>query len=435
MFTLTVPSTLEKTLQGELENLLHPKAYYSVSNRQDPVAVRGTRARREDYSMWQEELPEDDADFRLVLARMRKATGLGDGAITSAIFAHRRLRQLPKLMAVQEHHFHLDLNRLKAIDGVLNKIDDSVVEHMEIIDEEITTFLTPTKANQNLPTAHQISKHLNAIIQTFDTSVSTEDDPLPDPKDHLEVGFDGDRAYLNLEVDGVSGLEIDERVRKYAAAHNVSQVEALKALIRGEGATNITLNIYRAYDIPNAPGWMSGVGYINPSMTDDLVRRASKIQDMDELYDKMHAGYATPDDIRAVVIGWDGTCCEAGCDTPGHRTQMEHRIPHDQGGPTTAANLAAFDQTHHNVKSDGRMIYIIDPVTREKYLLYEDGHWVLSEPSGPLAHKQRRWLQTVGQRMTNHKSHAREKSQERRQFEDRVDHIASPPEDDPPPPF
>jgi len=433
MTTITVPTELERKLGAELENLLRPKAYYSVSNIKDPVAMRGTRTRREDYLMWQEELPDDDADFRLVLARLRKATGLGDGTITSALYAHLRLRQLPKLQKVQERHFHLDLKRLKTIDGVLDKIDDSIVEHMEIIDEELTTFLTPTKANQTLPTAHQISKHLNAIIQTLDTSVSEEDDPLPDPKDHLEVGFDGDRAYLNLEVDGFSGLEIEERVRKYAATHNVSQVEALKALIRGEGATNITLNIYQAHDIPDAPGWMSGVGYLNPTATKELVDRATKIRDMDELYDKVSKGYGAPDDIRAVVIGWDGTCCEAGCDTPGHRTQMEHRIPYDQGGPTTAANLAAFDQTHHNVKSGGRMIYIIDPVTREKYLLYEDGHWVLSEPNGPLSHKHRAWLQTVGQRMANHKAYAREKSQERRKFEKRAGLVDLPPEDDPPP--
>ena len=430
-----VAEAIKSGVEREVFDLLHPSAYYSVSSRHDKAAVRGTRARREDYEMWQEELPDDDADYRLALARLRRSTGRGDTFITSAIFAHRRIRQLPRLKAVQERHFHLDMTRLKTIDSVLDKIDADNAEHMAVVDEELATFLTPTRANQNLPTPGQISKKLNAIIQTFDTSVSENDDPLPDPKDNFSVGYDADRSYLTLETDAVTGMEIEERVRKYAVAHNIGQPEALAALVRGEGTTNVTLNIYRAHDIPDAPGWMSGVGYLNPTVTDELVARASKIQDMDELYDKAVDGYATPDDIRAVVIGFDGVCTEAGCDTPAHRAQMEHRINHDEGGPTTAANLAAFCSTHHNVKTDGRVIYLIDPFTREKYLLYEDGTWVVSEPRGPLSLKERRWLQTVAQRKQNREERTRENSQDRRDFERRAGLFTPPPPDDDPPPF
>lgn len=415
-----VAEAIKSGVEQKLFNLLRPSAYYSVSNPLDKAAVRGTRARREDYEMWQEELPDDDADYRLALARLRKSTGRGDAFITSAIFAHRRIRQLPRLKAVQERHFHLDMTRLKAIDSALDKIDAGNAEHMAVVDEELTTFLTPTRANQNLPTPGQISKKINAIIQTFDTSVSENDDPLPDPKDNFSVGYDADRSYLTLETDAVTGMEIEERVRKYAVAHNIGQPEALAALVRGEGTTNVTLNIYRAHDIPDAPGWMSGVGYLNPTVTDELVARASKIQDMDALYGKVVKGYSTPDDIRAVVIGFDGVCTEAGCGTPAHRAQMEHRINHDEGGPTTAANLAAFCPTHHNVKTDGRVIYLIDPFTREKYLLYEDGTWVVSEPRGPLSLKERRWLQTVAQRKHNREERTRENSQDRRNFERRA---------------
>ena len=422
-------------VEQELYNLLRPSVYYSVSNPHDPVALRGARARREDYQMWQEDLPDDDADFRLVLARLRRSTGHGDGYITSAIYAHKRLEELPKLKALQERLFHLDLRRLKAIDGVLDKVDATVTAHMAVIDAEITDFLTPTRANQPLPTAGEISRKLNAIIQTLDTSVSDKDDPLPDPKDHFEVGFEGDRAFITVETDAATGLEIDLRVRKHAAAHNMSLVDAFNDLTRGEGKTSVTLSVYRAHDIPDAPGWMSGVGYVNPTLTDELVQKATKIQDMDELYDKAVKGYATPEDIKAVIIGWDGGCTEAGCNCPGHRTQMEHRINHADGGPTTAGNMSAFCQTHHNVKTDGRMIYIIDPFTREKYLLYEDGTWVLSEPRGPLSLKERHWLQTVGQRMDNRRERAREDSQDRRNLEKRAGLFQPPPPDDDPPPF
>ena len=439
MITLHAPEFHRRSAVEELvRRPLHPTEYFTVNSPHDSAAVRGTRARREDHEMWQEQLPADDADYRLVLARLRKSTGRGDGYITSAIFAHQRLHCLPTLKKLQERIFHLDLTRLKTIDSVLNKIDASVAEHLAIIDDEITTFLTPTRANQPLPTPGQISKKLNAIIQTLDTSVSEVDDPLPDPQDHFSVEFDADRSCVTLETDAVTGHEIDERVRKFAAAHNVGQAQAVLELIRGEGRTDVTLNVYRASDIPDAPGWISGIGYLDPTLTDSLVARATKVRDMDELYEKLVDGYRTPDDVRAVVIGWDGVCTEEGCDCPGHRTQMEHRINHAEGGATTAAELAAFCQTHHNVKTDGRVIYLMDPVTREKYLLYEDGSWVLSEPRGPLSLKERRWLQTVAQRRTNRQERVREQSQERRAYENRVEHVRSPespPEDDPPPPF
>lgn len=420
-------------VESGLQLLFSPPVYYSVSNPHDPAAVRGARARREDFQMWQSELPSADADFRLTLARLRRSTGHGDGYITSAIFAHQRLEELPHLKRLQRRLTHLDLRRLKAIDGVLDKIDASVTEHMAVIDAEITDFLTPTRANQNLPTPGEIRKKLNAIIQTLDTSVSAEDDPLPDPKDHFEVGFEGDRAFINIESDAATGLEIDLRVRKHAAANNMSLIEALNDLMRGEGTTSVTLNVYRAHDIEDAPGWMSDVGYVNPTFTDELAAKATQIRDMDELHDKVVKGYATPEDIKAVIIGFDGGCSEADCPCPGHRTQMEHRINHADGGPTTAANMAAFCPTHHNVKTDGRMTYIIDPYTREKYLLYEDGTYVISEPRGPLSLKERRWLQTVGQRMGNRRERVRKDSQDRRNLEKRAGLFTPPPDDDPPP--
>ena len=431
----TIEFNLGSMVERELARLLGPKKYYAVSSPFERESIAGRRIREADYELWQSMLPDLEEDYQLVIANLKRLMGRGEGYLSTALYAHVRINEMPKLKALQESMFHLDLERLKAIDAVMSKADVSDKEDLGVIDTELSEYLTPTRANQLLPSANDIRKKLNAIIQTFDTSVSENDDPLPDPKDNFSVGYDADRSYLTLETDVVTGMEIEERVRKYAVAHNIGQPEALAALVRGEGTTNVTLNIYRAHDIPDAPGWMSGVGYLNPTVTDELVARASKIQDMDELYDKAVDGYATPDDIRAVVIGFDGVCTEAGCDTPAHRAQMEHRINHDEGGPTTAANLAAFCSTHHNVKTDGRVIYLIDPFTREKYLLYEDGTWVVSEPRGPLSLKERRWLQTVAQRKQNREERTRENSQDRRDFERRAGLFTPPPPDDDPPPF
>ncbi|WP_460486821.1 HNH endonuclease signature motif containing protein, partial [Corynebacterium atrinae] len=358
--------------------LTPPQHYYAVSSPDDPVARRGTQMRREDHELWQSVLPGDDEDIDIVLARLRRSLGRGDHYLMSAISAHHRLNELPALKEIQEHYFHLDLPRLKIIDSVLCKADTTVSEHLDLIDTELAKFLTPTRANQILPTAGKIKQRLNAIITMLDETISSED-PAPQPVDSVSIVFDDGRGLLHADLDGVTAQEIDLRIRKYAITHGVSQADALVALIRGEGATNVTLNVYKASDIPTAPGWVSGVGYLTVKQTEDLLNRVDVEIDLDAITEKVSQAYATPADIRSLVIGLDGSCAVGGCDAPAHRAQMDHRINHADGGPTTAANLAPLCVKHHAIKTDRRVTYVMDPVTRRKYFLFDDGSWAESE--------------------------------------------------------
>ncbi len=422
------------TVEMELAKLLGPDKYYSCVSPYDRVSVQGARMRRSDYRLWQEVLPEDEADIALVVAGLKRQLGRGDGYITSALYAHQRITEMPRLRALQESMFHLDLDRLKAIDAVMSKTDTTVAENLEIIDEQITAYLTPSRANQLLPSAAQIRKKLNAIIQELDDSISTDDSSAPS-EGTVDVVYDGDRAFLNVEMEPMQIKEIENRVRKLAKREKISQAEALRRLIRGEGKNDIVLDFYRATDIPDAPAWAPGVGWIPAAQAERLVQQATQTRDMDALYDKVVPDYRTPDDIRSVVIGLDGTCSDGDCLCHEDRTQMDHRIDHKDGGPTTAAHLAALCPTHHNVKTDGRVFYLIDPITRDKYFLYEDGTWVMVEAKGPLAPKAKNWLQTFSQRLANRRQRIREESQAKREAEQAAQPPPPPPPPDDPPPF
>lgn len=406
--------TLESVVERELQQLLRPRNFYSLCSTEDSAAIRSTRIRRADHEMWQSVLPAQLEDVDLVLADLGASTGHGDMYIQSALHAHMRLLELPGLKALQERMFHLDLNRLKTIDSVLCKIDANNREHLAVIDAELTEYLTPTRPNQTLPTAHAIRTRLNAIIQTLDDSVSDDDTPEKKNEGHFSVYIDGNQGFIEVITDAVTAHEINERVRQHAASQNISHPEAFNQLVRGEAVTNVTLNVYRAKDTPGAPSWIPGVGWTSPDTAEQLTGAATEIRDMDDIRDKVSAAYATPADIRAVVIGRDGSCSYPGCTLPGIRTQMDHRVDFADGGPTTAANLSALCQRHHNIKTDGRVRYIIDPHTQEKYWLFENGRWVIDEPTGPLAPKQRHWVQTVEQRTQNRRERIRMESQARR---------------------
>ncbi|MFC6146929.1 HNH endonuclease signature motif containing protein [Corynebacterium nasicanis] len=429
----TIEFDMNSMVERELAKLLGPKKFYSVSSPFERASVAGRRIRQGDFELWQSMLPDLEDDYQVVIANLKRLMGKGEGYLSSALYAHVRINEMPRLKALQERMFHLDLERLKAIDAVMSKADVSDEDIRDVIDVELSDYLTPTRANQLLPSINDIRKKLNAIIQSLDDSISTDDSPPRDEKGSFDVTYRESDAFINVQLDPVEAKKIEMRVRKYAKAHKITEVEALQQLIAGEGTTNITLNVYQAHDVEGAPGWIPGLGYIRSSQADDLAADASVVQDMDELYDKVADTYETPDDIRAVVIGWDGTCTDPYCDCREDRTQMDHRIDYKEGGPTTAANLGPKCPTHHNVKTDGRSFYIIDPHTRDKYILYEDGTWVLVEAKGPLSLKERHWVQTVGKRVQNRRERIRSESQEKREAEKLSE--PPPPADDIPPPF
>jgi hypothetical protein len=56
---------------------------------------------------------------------------------------------------------------------------------------------------------------------------------------------------------------------------------------------------------------------------------------------------------RAFVIARDRTCRGPGCRVPAGRSEIDHRIPHAEGGPTEVGNLDAECTHCHDLKDAG----------------------------------------------------------------------------------
>ncbi|MGH3390551.1 MAG: DUF222 domain-containing protein, partial [Actinomadura sp.] len=76
---------------------------------------------------------------------------------------------------------------------------------------------------------------------------------------------------------------------------------------------------------------------------------------------------------REFVIARDRTCCGPGCRVPARRAEIDHRIPHTNGGPTEVWNLDAKCAACHDLKDAGWT------VTRNAY---GDTTWI-----SPLGHR------------------------------------------------
>src|SRR5699024_10599291 len=141
---------------------------------------------------------------------------------------------------------------------------------------------------------------------------------------------------------------------------------------------------FTAKDLEGVPAYLQGVVWVGPETVERLREDATFI-DMDAAATAETASYRPTDAIRPFVEGRGGTCRCPGCSVPAQHCQRDHRHNFDEGGPPSPSNLFALCQHHHNVKTDTRAHYIVDPISDVIYWIFEDGTWVSdSAQDGPI---------------------------------------------------
>ncbi|MCU1675284.1 MAG: endonuclease, partial [Frankiales bacterium] len=72
-----------------------------------------------------------------------------------------------------------------------------------------------------------------------------------------------------------------------------------------------------------------------------------------ELLDYGLRTYRPPQHLQNFVIARAQRCIIRGCSRPARLCDVDHRVPFDQGGPTSAANLDPLCERHHIMKHTG----------------------------------------------------------------------------------
>lgn len=67
-------------------------------------------------------------------------------------------------------------------------------------------------------------------------------------------------------------------------------------------------------------------------------------------------------------------------------------------------------QHHHNIKTDKRAKYVIDPDTDDVVWLFADGTWEATVAEGPLSPDACNWLQTIEQAIIARRRNAHERA-------------------------
>ena len=330
-----------------------PEAFYTTNAPGNHIGKAGTYTRKTSWFLYRAILPQLDDDVDLSLTSLAKDLGISYSKLLGYLRAHFRMCQLPLVTQVQGQHWILDLTKLRIIDRELNRLEDNNPDHLEAIDAALADFLTPTTPNQTVPT----DADLRRFIRTFiDTHLRPEDkEQQPEPS--LRINYNPDNSTtLTLTCDSATATIIARHIDAYTNQTTTTAAQALIDLILEDTHTSVAINTFTTNEKANlvfhpGAGWIN----LNHAPTNNTFIRRLKADGADS--------YTPTTDIRAYTQGRDATCRWPGCTVPATRCQLDHRIEYHHGGPTSPDNLVNLCQHHHNIKTDRRIHYILDPIT------------------------------------------------------------------------
>ena len=121
---------------------------------------------------------------------------------------------------------------------------------------------------------------------------------------------------------------------------------------------NVTIDLPTALGLAENPGQLAGYGPIPASIAREIAadgrwKRFVTDPVTGTLLDYGRETYEPPQELQDFLIARDRTCRFPGCRQPAHLADLDHAVPWEEGGKTSADNLGALCRRHHNLKTHG----------------------------------------------------------------------------------
>ena len=185
-------------------------------------------------------------------------------------------------------------------------------------------------------------------------------------EDCLALNSENIEAVYALEQVNSLDLDFERNVRRADAF--IAAMRAADAALKSNGTIvtrhnrrptiNVTIDLPTALGLAENPGQLAGYGPIPASIAREIAadgrwKRFVTDPISGTLIDYGRETYEPPQNLQDFLIARDRTCRFPGCRQPAHLSDLDHAIPWDEGGSTSADNLGALCRRHHKLKTHG----------------------------------------------------------------------------------
>jgi hypothetical protein len=224
----------------------------------------------------------------------------------------------------------------------------------------------PAEDAQTIKLAIEKRERIAKDFMRLSSSLTCQNDGLShDGK--FNSNFNFDQAELDAEVaatEGVSSIgKLMSEARKADALVAIASQYLSESKDDGKAhrrpvSVSLTIDLPTLLGLANNPGELQGYGAIPASIARTLAadgkwRRFITDPTTGNLLDCGRETYIPSQQLVDFLMARDRTCRFPGCAQPGHRTDIDHAIPWDEGGRTSPENLGLLCRRHHQMKTHG----------------------------------------------------------------------------------
>jgi len=325
---------------------------------------------------------QQQAELSMIAFEMARQTGLSEMQVLYRVAAARRVRDRAPGVWAAFQAGRLDAARVREISGAIEKLQRP--ESMARLDLRVVVYAESH-------TVAELRRWLKLFVARVEADLFNERAEEERKQRRVDVvhGDDG-MSWLSIYDQSHRIAAIDKRLTKGAkvlgtdddrtlqqrradlAAAWLTTNEAGEAALNADIAVTVPGDVIAgAADTPAVAadgGWVVPVQWIL-----DLAKHAGNnifwhrmILDpiSDDVLAHEYKGRFAPAVVAKAIEFRDGVCEAPGCCVPAHLCDIDHRQPHDDGGPTAGRNLGPKCRRHHKAKGFGLLEQAWDPTRK-----------------------------------------------------------------------
>jgi len=322
---------------------------------------------------------QKQAELSMIAMEIGRQTGLSEMQVVHRVAAARRVRAKALSVWTAFQDGRIDAARVREISGAIEKLKRP---------ESIARLDLRVVAYAESHTCAELRRWLKLFVARVEADLFNERAENERKERRVEVihGDDG-MSWMSIYDQSHRIAAIDKRLTKGAKAlgadddRNLQQRRAdlaaswLTTNEAGEAAVNADI----AVTIPGeaiagsseAPAVAADGSWVVPlQWILDLAEHAGNnifwhrmILDpiSDDVLAHEYKGRFAPAVVAKAIEFRDGVCEAPGCCVPAHLCDIDHHVPHEEGGPTAGRNLGPLCRKHHKAKGFGLLEHAWDP--------------------------------------------------------------------------